>query len=110
MPRKSLEFWKETRNMSHKVDPNNLKPCPHMRTLVSAWVDGKLTGLARWYTEWHVRDCPQCQASLPFLRSLSARLNALPAPSPSQESAAGTLAEERWAKIEASWEQTERDL
>ena len=30
-----------------KPDPSDLKPCPHMRTLVSAWIDGRVTGLAR---------------------------------------------------------------
>ena len=28
-----------------KHDPDDLKPCPHMETLVSAWLDGALNGL-----------------------------------------------------------------
>ena len=95
--------------MLHKIDPTDLKPCRHMRTLVSAWMDGRLTGPARWYTEWHLRGCPQCQASLPFLRSLHARLLALPADAPAPAGPAGTLTEAQWAEIEACWAQAEQD-
>ena len=86
-----------------KPDSTDLKPCPHMRTLVSAWVDGRLTGLARWYTERHVKDCPQCQSSVPFLRSMHARLLSLGTP---REAAA--LEPGRWARVEAEWEKAER--
>jgi len=88
-----------------KFDPTNLKPCPHMRTLVSAWVDERLTGLARWYTERHIQACRQCRSSLPFLRAMRARLRhlgALPAEA--------ALAPERWAQVEAEWERAERSL
>ena len=88
--------------MSHKLDPHNVKPCRHMETLVSAWVDGKLTGLARWYTELHVKGCPQCRSALPFLRTLHFRLSALnrtPAPE--------TLSDTRWQAVEAAWTQAE---
>jgi hypothetical protein len=60
-----------------KLDPTDLKPCPHMRSLVSAKVDGHLHGLAAWYTDFHVAGCKQCQASIPFLTSLKERLAAL---------------------------------
>lgn len=86
-----------------KPDPTDLKPCPHMRTLVSAWSDGRLTGLARWYTERHVKDCPQCQSSIPFLRSMHARLLSLGAP-PGD----AALGPGRWARVEAEWERAER--
>lgn len=89
--------------MMKKPDPTDLKPCPHMRALVSAWIDGRLTGLARWYTERHVKDCPQCRSSIPFLRSMHARLLSLGAP---QEAAA--LEPGRWARVEAEWERAER--
>ena len=89
--------------MKNKIDPEDLKPCAHMRTLVSAWTDGTLRGLPRWYTEAHLKGCPQCQASLPFLRSLKARVGELadagPAPEP--------LADTRRLAVEAAWEQAE---
>ena len=89
----------------NKLDPTDLKPCPHMRTLVSAWIDGRLTGLARWYTERHVHACRQCQSSLPLLRGMRARLLHLAAPPPE-----AALTPERWAQVEAEWERAERDL
>ena len=76
-----------------------------MRTLVSAWVDGGVTGLARWYTERHIQGCRRCQSSLPFLRAMRARLLNLGAPPPD-----AALAPERWAQVEAEWERAERDL
>lgn len=89
--------------MLHQIYPDNVKPCRHMQTLVSAWVDGRLTGLARWYTEKHVHDCPQCQASVPFLKSLHFRLSDLGA-KPAQEA----LTEQQWQAVEAAWEQAEQ--
>lgn len=89
--------------MPHKIDPTNLKPCGHMQTLVSAWLDGRLTGLARWYTEKHVKDCPQCQASVPFLKSLRFWLRDL-----GTKPAAETLSETRWQAVEAAWKQSEQ--
>jgi len=89
--------------MPHKIDPTNLKPCWHMQTLVSAWLDGRLTGLARWYTEKHVKDCPQCQVSVPFLKSLHFRLSDLgKKPDPQK------LSETRWQAVEAAWKQSEQ--
>lgn len=88
-----------------KMNPSDLKPCPHMRTLVSAWMDEKLTGLARRYTEWHVQSCPQCQSSLPFLRGMRARLLRL-----GERPANSALPPERWERVEAAWAQAERDL
>ncbi len=87
-----------------KPEPHDLKPCPHMRILVSAWIDDALTGLARWYTAWHVAHCPQCAASLPFLQGLRDRMRDL-------ESAGGDvhLPPERWATVEEGWEQMERE-
>lgn len=74
-----------------------------MQTLVSAWVDGRLTGLARWYTETHLKDCPQCQASVPFLKSLHFRLSDL-----GQKPAQDTLTEPQWQAVEAAWERAEQ--
>jgi anti-sigma factor RsiW len=48
-----------------------------MKTLLSALSDGTLAGLARWYTEQHVKGCPGCAAGLKALRGLRDRLRAL---------------------------------
>jgi len=88
----------------HKQDPNNLKPCWHMQTLVSAWVDGKLSGLTRWYTEQHIKGCPQCQSSLPFLRDLRFRLSSLGQRPVSREG----LTDSQWEAVEKAWEQAEK--
>ena len=89
--------------MRHAINENDLKPCPHMRTLVSAWIDNRLTGIAKWYTEWHVKHCPQCQSSLPFLRSLHERMRQLAGRGDE------TIPELRWAKIESAWEKLDEE-
>lgn len=89
--------------MLHKLDPTNLKPCWHMQTLVSAWLDGRLSGLALWYTKKHIKDCPQCQASVPFLKSLHFRLSGL-----GQKPAEDTLSETRWKAVEEAWTDSEQ--
>jgi hypothetical protein len=89
----------------HKNDPTDLKPCPHMRTLVSAWIDGKLTGLVKWYTERHIHDCEQCSKSIPFLQRMQERLRTLAnsTNAPSDESLSG----ERWEKLDAALDRVE---
>lgn len=89
--------------MFHKTDPFDLEPCRHMQTLVCAWLDGRLTGLARWYTGTHVKGCPQCQASVPFLKSLHIRLGGL-----GQKLASETLSETRWKAVKAACEYAEQ--
>ncbi len=79
-------------------NPHDLKPCPHMRILVSSWLDGALAGFALWYTEFHIAHCPQCRSSLPFLRTLHSRLAQMGANSPE-----AALAPERWEQVEAAW-------
>ena len=87
-----------------KHDPDDLKPCPHMQTLVSAWLDGVLTGLMRWYTNWHVAHCPRCTDAVPVLRTLRARLRRL-----SETPGAGqALTPERRAAVEAAWVQADQ--
>ena len=54
-----------------------IEPCRHMRTWVSSLADGSLTGLARWYTELHVKGCPHCKPALEAIRVLRERLEAL---------------------------------
>lgn len=87
----------------HRRDPTDLKPCPHMRTLVSAWIDGKLTGLAKWYTERHIHDCRQCSASVPFLRKMHDRLRGLAG----VEDNESTLATDRWQNLDAAFDRVE---
>ena len=86
-----------------KRDPDDLKPCPHMETLVSAWLDGALTGLLRWYTAWHVAHCPRCTDAAPVLRVLRARLRRIAALPPDP-----TLTPERRAAIEAAWQRADQ--
>jgi anti-sigma factor RsiW len=82
--------------------PRPIRPCFGMRTLLSALCDGALGGLPRRYAEWHLGHCPRCTAALAALRALRARLRALVTPPP-DVSAAGGLAPERWARLEAAW-------
>jgi anti-sigma factor RsiW len=86
-----------------KHDPTDTKPCLHMRHWVSALADGALTGFARWYTERHVGNCPQCRKGLATILSVRDRLRAL---IPGQTT---SLSQERWNAIEAAWEQADRE-
>ena len=80
-----------------KLDSTDLKPCPHMRLLVSAHIDSMLPGIADWYTRQHIKGCPQCQASMPFLASLKSRLGELD----SNSTGATALSQERLDVVEA---------
>ncbi|MBV9849443.1 MAG: zf-HC2 domain-containing protein [Armatimonadetes bacterium] len=86
-----------------KQDPDDLKPCPHMETWVSAWLDGALTGLMRWYTEWHVAHCPRCTDAVPVLRALRARLRRL-----SETPGGEALTPERRAAVVSGWERADQ--
>lgn len=85
-------------------DPQDTKPCPHMRLWVSAWADSALSGLARWYTQWHVAACPQCQKGLHSLSAVRDRLRVLEA-----ERAAPPLTPDRRAAAEFAWEEADRE-
>ena len=74
-----------------------------MQTLVSALLDGRLSGIARWYTEAHIKNCPQCTASVPFLKALHFRLSGL-----GQKAAQDTLSEQQWQAVEAAWTEAEQ--
>ena len=87
----------------HKTSDFDKKPCPHMRMLVSAWLDGALTGIAKWYVEWHMKSCPRCSASIPFFQGLHHRLEEL-----AQRDDVPDLGAERWERIEEAW--AERDM
>lgn len=71
-----------------------------MKSLLSAACDNALSGLAQWFTHWHVAHCPRCAAALAVLRALHDRLQALIT---SQPEAADRLISERWASLEAAW-------
>jgi anti-sigma factor RsiW len=85
----------------HKRDPTDLKPCPHMRTLVSARIDGNLTGLAKWYTERHIHDCEQCSKSVPFLQRMQERLRGLE-PATVDDQPSEQLTTDRWRQLESA--------
>lgn len=81
-----------------------LRPCPHMKTLLSALADNSLTGIARWYAQNHAQHCPGCAQALSDLTTLRSRIRALGVPS----GEALSLSEERWVQLEAAWEEIEQ--
>lgn len=80
------------------------RPCPHMKTLLSALADGSLTGLARWYAEHHAQRCPGCGSSLVNLKTVRERIRTLGVP----DGDTLQLSEDRWAAIEAAWDAQEK--
>lgn len=92
-----------------KSNADDLKPCPHMRVLISAWIDGALSELARWYTTWHLAHCPRCQAAAAALRAMRDRLRALSARPHSDQMGVWGLAPERWQAVEEGWKQTDSE-
>lgn len=80
-------------------DPNDTKPCPHMRLLVSALADEALAGLARWYTRWHLDGCAQCQKGLATILAVRGRLRLIHEDAGEKAS----LSPEQWAAVEAAW-------
>jgi predicted anti-sigma-YlaC factor YlaD len=85
-----------------KHDPQSDKPCPHMRSLVSALADDALSGLARWYTRQHVAGCPQCRNALTYYVTLKTRLGTIAAP-------LVPLPPDRWTAAEAAWEEADKE-
>lgn len=75
---------------------SSARPCPHMKTLLSALADGTLSGIARWYAENHAVRCPRCGEALASLRVLRDRLRTLGVPG------GDTLSAERVATLEAA--------
>jgi hypothetical protein len=86
----------------HKIEPGDMKPCKHMEGLVSSKVDGKLTGVAKLYTDWHVSQCPRCQAGEQTLITLKSRLGDLN--QEAEEPTGPGLADEKWSSVEAQWQ------
>ena len=54
-----------------------MSPCWHMRALLAARADQRLSGLLRNYVEFHLSQCTQCRAALASLLTLRERLLAL---------------------------------
>jgi hypothetical protein len=74
-----------------------------MRRLVSTFADGALAGLARWYTLRHLGGCAQCRKGLATILAVRGRLRSL-----SQDHNEDIpLSQERWAAVEAAWEQVD---
>lgn len=48
-----------------------------MKNLISAMIDGKLSGLIHKYALYHVANCPRCLAALNALKALHGRLERL---------------------------------
>jgi Tfp pilus assembly protein PilN len=56
------------------------RPCPHMKGLLSGYLDGSLKGILRWYAHLHVSGCPQCTSVLEDLRKMLEQLRGLKSP------------------------------
>ena len=86
------------------------KPCSHMRSLLSALSDGKLSGVARWYTEQHTARCEHCKPAFASLMVLKERIRVYGIEPTDEEVAAEKLrldpakraaAEAAWARIDS---------
>lgn len=87
-----------------EVETNQqIRPCNHMKSWVSALADGSLRGFARWFTQLHVKGCPQCGAALRALQRLRERLRGLNAPGSETR-----MPDDRWETVERKWEELER--
>ena len=54
-----------------------MSPCWHMKALLTARADQRLSGLIKSYVELHLSQCAQCRAALESLLALRERLIAL---------------------------------
>ena len=97
-------------SFKHHRYHEDAQPCPHMKGLLSRLSDGTLGGLARWYTEQHVKGCPGCEAGLSALRGLRDRLRALAgvAPVPSSATEPPVLRSERRTAVLRAWADAEQ--
>ncbi len=88
--------------MPFTPEPLDTKPCLPMRLLVSALVDNQLSGLPRLFTTQHIKGCLRCRRGLAVLHAMRRRLEHLETPVP-------PLSVPRWARVEAAWEQADRE-
>ena len=79
-----------------------IRPCPHMRSWVSALADGTLRGFARWFTRLHVKGCPHCKEAFQGFQRLRDRLRALAGKSTTEK-----MPDERWDAISEAWKEKE---
>ena len=54
-----------------------MSPCWHMKALLTARADQRLSGVVKRYVELHLSQCAQCRAALESLIALRTRLLAL---------------------------------
>jgi hypothetical protein len=80
-----------------------VKPCSHMKLLLSSLADGTLTGMVRWFAEQHARGCEHCGQTLENLLILRSRLRAINSFPKKEDSLA--LTAERRAALEATWKE-----
>lgn len=83
-----------------------IKPCWHMKKIISALVDNKVTGIIKSYATWHIGHCPRCQAALTALRELHTRLLGLAS---KPDAAPPVLSDDRRSRLEAAWDAVERE-
>jgi hypothetical protein len=86
------------------LEEEQLCPCHHMTTLISRRSDGTLTGPAKWYTDFHVRTCPQCQSALKGLRQVNAKVKKLSSDTPDSKM---KLGEKEWKQVHSGWDDAE---
>lgn len=79
-----------------------VKPCAHMKVLISSLADGTLTGMVRWFAEQHANGCEHCGQTLENLVVLRSRLRAINAFPKKEETL--TLTVERRTSLEAAWQ------
>lgn len=85
--------------------PTPIRPCFHMKMLLSASCDQALNQAWQWFTDLHVRFCPRCAEALVALHELQQRLHSLVEPinPPAEEG----LSPDRWAQLELAWAEAE---
>ncbi len=66
------------------AEQNSFAPVEHGCAYLEEWLNGladnSLTGVPRWYTDFHVANCPYCRVALSELKSLRGRLAEIEAP------------------------------
>jgi hypothetical protein len=86
---------------------DDANPCWVMGSRLSAFCDGSLPALARWYARLHVSCCPQCAGALAAFRKVRERLLRHREAVIARE---GTgLTSDRWKALELAWAAAERD-
>ena len=74
-----------------------MSPCWHMKALLTARADQRLSGLIKSYVELHLSQCTQCRAALASLITLRERLIAL------RNAPTETLSSDRQERVQAAF-------